>query len=969
MPTALRIAALAPALALLLAAVRPAAAQESAPRPLFLKLEFDATRGPAISLSSGEMSVSGFDLGGAPLRWPAEVAYDDVPREPARPAPGRRVTATALDSEGRPRVVSVRAQANLLEIDLNGLDPGEPWVLRAKLIAGPLLRMRANVPTSFPAPILTNAVGDPDAACDMAFDRARDRLYRLFPAGSVSIGRAEEGGARTVEWRGRASATGTANGLQLEVYYDALRRRLNLPPGSVQPPRFDRPPAGWRSWYAYGAGVDEAAILAEAAALRAKLAPYGLRVVQVDDGWQASAAGARVARVWTPSADRFRNGLTGLARSLRESGFRPGLWWVPQAAGAAADDAPGLLRDADSAAVDGGWAGARLWSGADPAGLARIRESAEALAGAGFEHFTIDAQPAVLEKYRGVDGDEPQHLVASKAYRATVEEVRKALGPDRFLASAWGGETAPFVRAPVDAAGLFDSLRTGRDVEATRRGFLLAADAVGRGGIANGLAWWADPDALLVGGELTLDVARSWASLVSLSGQSLFLSEKVRELPESKLEVLRRALPTLPIRELRWDERIERPRLVRVWKEREGETSLVTGHFTYDRREPAFAGSGDHRLSNEMLAAEKLEFWSGRFIGRAMLESPNAPLAVEPGSCAVVASRAARPHPFVLSTSRHVTQGWIDVSAERFDEATSTLSGISEVVAGDPYELRIVAPTRAWHPIASEVDGLESTRTDDGRVTRLRFMAPQAQRAHWRVRFAKSDAAPAASRPAPDRVRAEVSGDPSVCLTWTEGARVAGAYLVRRFGQPIATVVAPRFVDHDVVFNRKYAYEVVAVDDEGGQSAPAAAEAFTQQPPRVRLSSLEHVALASAVPIVRADLNASGGRLTIGGREHGTGFGVQAPMRIDVPLNGIRGRLTALFGIDDAAKEGGAASLRVLLDGREMAKTSLLRRGAPPVPVAVDIYEAGTLTLEFEGEDGAEGALADLVDASIQAFP
>jgi len=62
---------------------------------------------------------------------------------------------------------------------------------------------------------------------------------------------------------------------------------------------------------------------------------------------------------------------------------------------------------------------------------------------------------------------------------------------------------------------------------------------------------------------------------------------------------------------------------------------------------------------------------------------------VPPQSCRVIAVRAATGHPVLVSTSRHVTQGIVDVLGEKWSSSAKTLSGTSQVIGGDPYELRI----------------------------------------------------------------------------------------------------------------------------------------------------------------------------------------------------------------------------------------------------------------------------------------
>jgi hypothetical protein len=62
---------------------------------------------------------------------------------------------------------------------------------------------------------------------------------------------------------------------------------------------------------------------------------------------------------------------------------------------------------------------------------------------------------------------------------------------------------------------------------------------------------------------------------------------------------------------------------------------------------------------------------------------------VPPTTCRVIAVRGAEGHPVLVSTSRHVTQGIVDVAGEKWNAARKTLSGVSQIVGDDAYELRV----------------------------------------------------------------------------------------------------------------------------------------------------------------------------------------------------------------------------------------------------------------------------------------
>jgi len=58
----------------------------------------------------------------------------------------------------------------------------------------------------------------------------------------------------------------------------------------------------------------------------------------------------------------------------------------------------------------------------------------------------------------------------------------------------------------------------------------------------------------------------------------------------------------------------------------------------------------------------------------------------------VFATREAKDHPWVLSTSRHISQGGVDLMQLRWDGNKRTLSGQSAVVRQDPYRIAVYLP-------------------------------------------------------------------------------------------------------------------------------------------------------------------------------------------------------------------------------------------------------------------------------------
>ena len=77
------------------------------------------------------------------------------------------------------------------------------------------------------------------------------------------------------------------------------------------------------------------------------------------------------------------------------------------------------------------------------------------------------------------------------------------------------------------------------------------------------------------------------------------------------------------------------------------------------------------------------EFWTQKFLGK-FKGSFTAPAMDASNGMDIFAIREARAHPWMISTTRHISQDAVSLLDERWDAATKTLSGKSAVVAAIP---------------------------------------------------------------------------------------------------------------------------------------------------------------------------------------------------------------------------------------------------------------------------------------------
>jgi hypothetical protein len=121
------------------------------------------------------------------------------------------------------------------------------------------------------------------------------------------------------------------------------------------------------------------------------------------------------------------------------------------------------------------------------------------------------------------------------------------------------------------------------------------------------------------------------------------------------------------------------------------------------------------------------DFWSdtlvGKFPGTARIEQ-----RLGPSHCAMLSIRKVQSNPQVLSTDRHVLQGWVDLADVKWDAATKTLSGVAKVIGGEPFRIVLAGnghqPLRAAasgavarmepHPAGGELTTLVLERKDNG---------------------------------------------------------------------------------------------------------------------------------------------------------------------------------------------------------------------------------------------------------------
>jgi hypothetical protein len=318
-----------------------------------------------------------------------------------------------------------------------------------------------------------------------------------------------------------------------------------------------------------------------------------------------------------------------------------------------------------------------------------------------------------------------------EAYRDGLKLVREAAGKDVFILGCNGPQN---MRSYGGAFGLLDGMRVGPDNKSDWKNLLRGPTFGSRHYFLNGRVWYNDPDPLYVRESVPLNQAQLICSWVTISGDLNTSSEWYPGLPPERLDLLKRTMPShgLPARPVDLFES-DLPSVWLLTDDRHPVRRDVVGLFNWGQNEKQFNDSLDKLGLDAKSEYVAFDYWKNSLVPTI---KDKLEVSVPGQSCCVLAVRPVANHPQLISTSRHITQGIVDVLEEKWDGASKTLSGRSKIVGGDPYELRIVLPDNNWSAATAEVSGGATvTFTQKDELLRAMIQSPNSAELSWSVKF------------------------------------------------------------------------------------------------------------------------------------------------------------------------------------------------------------------------------------------
>jgi len=711
--------------------------------------------------------------------------------------------------------------------------------------------------------------------------------------------------------------------------------------------------ATYCTWYAEGPGHggagNEKTTLELAQFAAKELKPFGLGVVQIDDQWQdgPSIDGPRRGFERARPDGPYPHGMTPLAAQLSKLGMRLGLWWLPFGRNHTAPDfkerQDWFVTNPDGTVLRTHSFGGTCLDLTNPKVQAHLASIARSYRQWGISYFKMDGLftgLAVDHVYinDGYKEDNfgnclPFHDPAAtpvQAYRSGLMLLRRNAGDSVFFSGCCASQN---MRSLCGAIGLVDSMRVGPDFNHDGQGTKTGPLRASRLYFMNGRVWWNDPDPTKVrtsnancegdpacNGAVSLEQARLTSSWVALTGQFFLVSDWLPSLPPERLEILKRTM----------QHHGATARPVDYFDTNLPTTWLVTDTHGSVRRDVIGVFNQESSDLHVDYTAVKLgldpantyygfDFWDNQpvppFKGEFKADVPAH-------SCRVVGVRAVEDHPILVSTSRHVTQGIVDVTGESWSK--DTLSATSEVIAGDPYELRIMGLNDGghhWALVSAEAGAEEKTAgvkvsvKEDANLLRVTIRSSVTRAVEWTIQF-QPQPLMTGERPITHLEASQNGSLDPVTLSWEGGAMF---YNIVRDGKPIASAhYGLSYTDETAVPGATCQYVVTpwtqsALPDESGASLSVQCKplALGSQPPvpAVSLMSLPPLSAVVGWGAMQKGKSIEGHPLTLGSNIYADGVGLHANAEVVYDRKPEWKRFVAITGIDEEVRQENQSSL------------------------------------------------------------
>jgi hypothetical protein len=518
---------------------------------------------------------------------------------------------------------------------------------------------------------------------------------------------------------------------RIKIIPDYYTKTLGLPFYSrLDDSVFHSAPQIWGSWTAYYHEVKESDITMNADWIADNLKQYGLNYVQLDDGYDR---GREEGHYWIENWNRnnFPHGPEWLTGYIKSKGLKPGLWLVPNSYAGSFKQHPDWYLYTKDGRVVNDYSTPAL-DQTNPAVNEWLTKLFTTLKGWGFEYFKFDGEFSLPSYVPDLDTSKIFNPKQNQltVYRDRLKLIRNIIGPGTFVEGCVAG-------TPLNGIGYFNSCFNGADMYNSWKGSYAVFSSINANAFLNHIAMYVMPgegidvsplmtpdearqkmaprtiqvaltrEAPFTGFGTTDAEARTLVSIISLTGVAYPLTSILPRLPEDRVVLLKKTMPTLPIlpvdlfsrgSDITWDKFKHTtpeayihnyPELIDL-KVNAGYESFDVVAFTNWRGESSYKSiSLKDKLGIDQAAGYVVfDFWNKKLSG---LCTDRIDVEVEPHDTKVLLVHPDLGHPQLVGISRHIS-GVYSLSDIDWENNSLTLKGKSETLKGEAYVLYVYVP-------------------------------------------------------------------------------------------------------------------------------------------------------------------------------------------------------------------------------------------------------------------------------------
>jgi hypothetical protein len=493
---------------------------------------------------------------------------------------------------------------------------------------------------------------------------------------------------------------------------------------------FPTAPLIWGSWTAYYYEAKESDIVRNTDWLAANLKPYGFQYVQLDDGYDR---GKDEGHYWIENWNKtlFPHGPEWLANYIKSMGMHPGLWLVPNSYAGFLSQHPDwylydksgrIIKDYNTPALDH----------TNPAVQEWLKKLFSTLNGWGFEYYKFDGELSLPAYVPDLDTSRlfDKSVNPLVAYKNRLKLIRDVIGPDTFVEGCVAG-------SPLNGIGFFNSCFNGADMYNSWKGSYAVFSSINANAFLNHIVMYVMPgegidvsplmtpdearqkmapraievaltrEDPFTGFGTSLAEARTLVSVIALTGVAYPLTSVMPGLPDERVSLLKKTMPTLPIlpvdlysrgSDITWDKFKfitpdtyihDYPEIIDL------KVNAASGLYDV----AAFTNWRGEKISKSVSFTDKLgipggnrfivfDFWNQKLEG---VYPDKIQVEIEPHDTRVFLIHQWQGHPQLIGNSRHIS-GAQSISDLKWNNDKKILSGRSETVKNDPYALFVYVP-------------------------------------------------------------------------------------------------------------------------------------------------------------------------------------------------------------------------------------------------------------------------------------